>query len=384
MNLAKKIFIFSGTLVVAFSARADETVIYGTISSSIESAGTSGATNGGTVKPTQTRLTDNNSRIGFRGNEDLGNGLKSIWQVETSLRGMEQGGTNDYGSTSTWGTRNTFVGLQDQNYGRFIIGYNDNAYKSLVGSASEFGNINIMANTSADTWGAGPGYYTIFSRGETRMKNSMHYTTPVWAGFQVSGSYGVDETRTNGTSQARESLAAKYVSGAWKIGFGYDRQNDTAGYSSASTALAGKSVSYYKLVTSYQFPTRTLLGGGVEEGRYDSSTGSSVMTQVGWTVSLTQAVSDRWALKASYSRLGGLSNPTSGSSSDYTAKQWVLGTSYDLSRRTQLFAYYTRINNGAAQNVNFGFNPETTSSSAVSLAAGSTVHALGIGMSVTF
>jgi predicted porin len=383
MNFAKKAFIFSGTLAAAFAAKADDVVIYGTISSSIESIATSGASNNGTTKPTQTRLTDNNSRIGFRGNEDLGNGLKAIWQVETSLRGVEQGGTNDYGASSTWGTRNTFVGLQDEKYGRFIVGYNDNAYKSLVGSASEFGNINVMANTSADTWGAGPGYYTIFSRGETRMKNSMHYTSSVFAGFQLAASYGVDETRTNGTSQSRESLAAKYVSGAWKIGFGYDRQNDTAGYASATTAVSGKSVSYYKLVTSYQFPTRTLLGGGIEEGRYDSAAGS-VMSQTGWTVSVTQPVSDRWALKASYSHLGGLSNPTSGSSSDYTAKQWVLGTSYDLSRRTQLFAYYTRINNGADQNVNFGFNPVTTSSSAVALATGSTVHALGLGMSVTF
>lgn len=384
MAISKKFAMFCGVALVPFVVKADETSFYGYMSSSIESASATGASNGGAQKPGQMRVTDNNSRIGMRGKEDLGNGLKVIWQVESSLRNFEQGGTTDWGQTATLGTRNTYIGLDDANYGRFVVGYNDNAYKSLVGSTSDFG-LDVMANTTADNWGTGPGSYSIFSRGESRMKNSLHYTTPSISGFQFAGSYGFDETSVGGVNKTRYGLAGKYVSGGFKLGVGWDHQSDVAGYVTSSSSLAHKSTNYYKLISSYLFASGTLLGAGVERGTFDAVS-SSQMSQTGWTVAVSQPLG-RWALKGSYSRLGGLSNASTGTPNDYKATQWVVGSSYALSKRTTLFAYYTRITNGDEQNVNFGFNQETTGTNAantVVLANGNDLRALGIGMGISF
>lgn len=362
--------------------------IYGLMSVSMESVGASGGAGG--TKATTTRVTDNNSRLGFRGSEDLGNGTNAIWQVESSLRNFEQGGNTDWGSTATLATRNSFVGLSSQQYGRLYAGFSDTVYKSLVGSTSEFGaTMDAMNGTIADSWGAGPGYYQLFSRGETRLKNSVHYISPTYAGWQGGLSYGVDETRSNGSNRTRLSLALKYVTGPVRLGAGWDRQFDTAGYeqNNAGSAAPGKHVDFIKLLGTWQMLDRTSVGAGFEHARFDAVASNTAMTQQDWTVEVKQGISDRLNLQASYNRLGGLSHASSGSSDDYRATQWVLGANYALSKHTTLFAYGTRIHNAALQNTNFAFIPLTTGSNAAStvvLANGNTLHAAGIGLSTAF
>ena len=376
-------------LSLPVQAADDSTVsLYGLMSVSMESVGASGGIGGNKV--TTTRVTDNNSRLGFRGSEDLGNGNSAIWQVESSLRNFEQGGNTDWGTTATLATRNSFVGLASQQYGRLYAGYSDTVYKSLVGSTSEFGAaMDAMNGTIADSWGAGPGYYQLFSRGETRLKNSIHYISPAHAGWQGGLSYGVDESQTNGTNRARLSMAIKYAEGPFRLGAGWDRQFDTAGYeqNNSGTAASGKHVDFIKLLGTWQIMERTSIGAGFEHARFDTVGTGSAMQQQDWTVALTQGLGDRLKLQVSYNRLGGLSHPVSGSSDDYRATQWVLGSSYALSKRTTLFAYGTRIHNAALQNTNFAFIPLTTGSNAAStvvLANGNTLHAVGVGLSTVF
>ena len=60
------------------AAMADVT-IYGKVAGGIESdRGFDGVSN--------TRVSDYTSRIGFKGSEDLGNGLKAIWQLESRFK----------------------------------------------------------------------------------------------------------------------------------------------------------------------------------------------------------------------------------------------------------------------------------------------------------
>ena len=68
---------------------------------------------------TITQMEDYGSRIGFKGEEDLGNGLKAIWQVEQYV---SLAGGSDRTSTQGWNTRDTFIGLEG-GFGKVRAGY---------------------------------------------------------------------------------------------------------------------------------------------------------------------------------------------------------------------------------------------------------------------
>ena len=149
-------------------AHADVT-IYGFMSGGIESTKATGS--GGSEYSSRTRIVDHNSRIGFKGFEDIGGGTKAIWQVENSLRNFEQGGTNDKGQTASFATRNTFIGIDNNDFGRVVLGQHDSAYKMFAGSGNSALGTDLMVNTTADNFGSS----SVNSRGEARLPNSVHY-----------------------------------------------------------------------------------------------------------------------------------------------------------------------------------------------------------------
>ena len=338
---------------VPFAAHADVT-LYGFVSAGIESTKATG--NGDQTKDYKSRgrVVDSNSRIGFKGLEDLGNGTKAIWQVESSLRNFENGGTNDKNQTASFATRNSFVGLDDATYGKVLLGQNDSAYKALAGSgAASYLLLDPMGDTTAENNGASSTY----SRGEARLTNSIHYFSPTWNGFKFGASYGTDETRAYDANLERTnrqvySLGANYVNGGLTVAGGYNRTNDTA---FGATAANGKNLTFYKLAGSYKFATGTFVGAGYEFGRFDTTTDTK-LKQDDWTVVVGQTFGAA-TVSLSYSEIGKLRNATTGSESDYKAKQWTLGGTYALSKSTSLYGYYTKINNNNLQNANFANNP---------------------------
>ncbi|MCW3479036.1 porin [Neisseriaceae bacterium JH1-16] len=376
-NNKLKLALAVAAIGLPVAAQADAT-IYGFISGGVESAKATG--NGSAEYKSTTRVVDNNSRIGFKGNEDLGNGLKAIWQVESSLRNFEQGGTNDKGQNAVLATRNTFVGLQDSRWGTFQLGNYDSAYKRLTDVG-----LNVLGDTVADQTG---GNGVVYSRRYARLANSVHYTSPVWSGVQLGVSYGLDEIRptaSNGTRQNddRLDLAASYTIGGLQLGIGYDREGDKL--NATSSADAQQHVDGYKLAASYLFASsRTLIGAGFERVKIRNN-GSSDTRQNDWLIALSQPLIGALTLKAGYAMLGKLDG--AGSPDDFKAKQWLAGVTYDLSKRTQLYAYGTRIHNNSQQNANFPNNPVFSSgmgTSAAALAKGDNPQAIGIGMKTAF
>ncbi|WP_028537182.1 porin [Paludibacterium yongneupense] len=386
----KKRMIAAAITAIGLSplAQADVT-LYGFMSASVESVKATGNGSASNEMGARLRVEDQNSRIGIKGNEDLGNGTRAIWQVESALRNFEQGGTTDTGTSAVFATRNTFVGLDNSRYGTIQLGNHDSSYRRLTTIAI---GQNVMADTTADI--SANNNSTIGNRGDTRLANSVHYTTPVVGGLQVGLSWGADETRASDTNQAqtnraRYTAAALYTHGGLKVAAGFDRTNDTAaklGTGSFNTAYAGKNRSFYKVAAAYRFVTNTALIGDYEYGSYGSATGSSDMKQSDWTIALTQDFGAA-TLKAAYHKLGKLSNATTGTPEQWAAKQWILGGTYNLSKQTQLLAYYTRLQNNTLQNANFGVDGLYSSgngTTSAALAAGNTLTAIGAGIKVCF
>src|SRR5438046_909816 len=87
------------TLAAPAAALAQSNVqIYGTLNADFESVKATGSS--GTNFPSRNRVTSNSSNFGFRGTEDLGQGLRAFFQLESAVN-------FDNGTSSASGPRAT-------------------------------------------------------------------------------------------------------------------------------------------------------------------------------------------------------------------------------------------------------------------------------------
>ncbi|WP_053074442.1 MULTISPECIES: porin [unclassified Chromobacterium] len=194
------------------AAFADVT-IYGKIKGGVEYV------DNGSTK--QTNIDDLGSRIGFKGKEDLGNGLKAIWQVETGF-GID-GQSRTGSSSGTFASRNSFVGLQSD-LGTLRLGNVSNFLDSDMGIVDSW-------EYSSDALGLG-----IFTRDGKRLKNSVRYDMPSIAGFSAALQYGTKEDKTSNT-QARETAI---------VGLGYENSGFFGKYAYIHESKANSSVGLFE------------------------------------------------------------------------------------------------------------------------------------------
>ena len=322
-----------------------EVTIYGFMAASVDSAKASGGKTPQVERTT--RVNPDNSRIGFKGSEDLGNGLKAVWQVESSLAKY------DTGEGNVWAGRNSFVGLSDATFGTVLLGLYDSAYKRLTDTGQD-----LMVNTTAGNQGAGQ----IFSRGEARYKNSISYTSQNWNGLVFGASVQADETDTG--SNDRWSIAGQYTLEGLKVGLGYDQQKN------AATGVDTRT--FTKLSASYKIAD-TLLIAGYEWARDDLAVGGD-LKQDDWTVGVQQNFG-KGSVRLSYGALGKLDGKVN--ADNYKASQWILGGTYSLSKTVLAYAYATKIDNKAEAKVAFQNN-------ALVAGAGNDPQAIGAGLRVNF
>jgi predicted porin len=386
-----------------------DTTIYGFLNGQLESVQAQG---GATPYSTRGRVSDGNSRIGFRGNIGVSDDLKGVWQIEAALNNFDQGGVNTRGESATLSSRNTYVGLESAKFGTFVVGNNDSVYRSLIGSGGELGGnlgltvhgLDVWNNTSAQMSGNAD---SVFSRGEARYKNSAHYLSPVVYGLQVGASYGFDESQDSNTNRGRWSVAAKYTYGPFAIGAGYDRQTNTGvdtdamtqGYGFRTHDSSGVNTNFAKIVATYKLPTHTTIGLGFEQGKYGyedvaipsagsyyTTTTFGTMKQNAVMASLTQEIG-RATVMASVGKLGDLKGTTFGNQGDFGANQYSIGATYALNRFLTPYVYYTKIRNSAQQSVNLGQAPVYSNNIGKDdafLAPGNSPRAFGIGLIARF
>jgi len=164
------------------------------------------------------------NRLGVKGSEDLGNGLKGVYQVEFGIRlsdGDFSAANGDRGSVSM---RNTFVGLGGD-FGTFLIGRHDTPLKISTGK------LDLFADTMADYNGA-------LGFNDIRADNVVAYISPSWSGFQFAGAVHaggkatVDGLKNNDSDSLAEawSVAAIYSNGPWYASAAYEElQADMSG-----------------------------------------------------------------------------------------------------------------------------------------------------------
>ena len=382
--------------------------LYGFLNAEVEQVGAPG---GATPYGNRWRVSDGNSRLGFAGSYALGEDASALWQLEGALNAFEQGGTDDKGTSAVIVSRNSFVGVEHARIGRLVVGYNDSVYRGLIGSGGELGGnlglttlgLDLWNNTSAQVSGNPD---SVFSRGEARYKNSIHYLSPD-AIVRVGASYGIDEAVANGKHRDRFSAAVRLKAAGFQLGAGFDYQANTGvNTDQLQQALGvrldgepGVATYYYKAVASYTAPTGTYVGAGWERSNYGftqfipatsttpyGQTNTGTMHQDALMLSLAQGLG-KLTVMGSVGFLGGLQGSLYFPASDYKATQLSLGAKYDFNEHFASYVYGTSIKNEAQQNANLGQAPLYTNNVGTAgayLAPGNDPHAVGVGLIARF
>jgi predicted porin len=79
-----------------------------------------------------TNVSSNSSRIGFKADKDLENGMTALFQAEQEIR-------YDNGSGADWASRDSFVGLKGD-FGMVRLGYFDTPLKTVRSRTDLFGD----------------------------------------------------------------------------------------------------------------------------------------------------------------------------------------------------------------------------------------------------
>lgn len=252
------------------------------------------------------------SRLGFRGAEDLGGGLKAVFQIEHRFNADE--GT---AGTRFWEGK-SIVGLEG-GFGRVSIGREENpAYTFSQAVADPWGTDTVASNGSI-----------VAGRiGTTRYSNTLNYRFSANGfsfGAQVAEADG--NTPASGTADERAwSLGAAYAAGPLVLGLGYENPAD-------------EDDKWLTVNGSWNF-------GVVKLGAFfGTGSNGSDEKQRAWLVSATAPIG-AGELRAAYGRLDNRDTDVE------RDKQLTLGYHYALSKRTTVYADVVRENrDGMADNL---------------------------------
>lgn len=278
------------------------------------------------------------SRWGLRGSEDLGDGLRAVFVLES---GFGSGNGDSLQGGRLFGRQAT-VGLASDSWGHFDLGRQTNIASKYFADIDSFGGSFDQANI-----GMG-----ISSTNTVRYDNMAMYQTPSFSGFQFGIGYSFntnDKDITNNnwrTSNNDRALTTglHYANGPLTVALSYDSINTSNVRNDDVTPRV------YAIGAAYDFDVvkLSLAYGRTENGWIGGLNASGMKENFDNTVPAIE-VDDGFRAN---SYLVGLSAPIGAASKVFGSWQRVsvnregetmnvysLGYTYDLSKRTNLYAY---------------------------------------------
>ncbi len=288
-------------LLAAGTASAQSSVtVYGRLNATLESQKNINAAG------TQRVLQNNASRLGFKGVEDLGGGLKAEFFLEHRFN-VDTGTTT---SGAFW-AGDSYVGLSG-GFGSIKLG--------RLTSAAYYATADYISYHNHDTGTSEDKLYTYLGQNA----NTISYTTPSIGGLTAEVSVSAAESSAAGAIGNKvANLALNYSLGALQLGLGYERK-------------AGDRDQQIAIRANYEIGA--LLIGGYYQRSDDKGLGGL-------------GKRDAYRLSAMYTVGASEFHGNYGSADDWSklansdASQYTFGYNYNLSKRTKLYGFYTVVDN---------------------------------------
>ncbi len=284
-----------------------------------------------------------NSRLGFRGVEDLGNGLKATFNLEAGM-GVDDGNNYMGGGDGLAFRRTSTVGLEG-GFGSVRLGRMLTSSYLAVNRYDAFGDTGIGASLA---WNIPQTGYA------PRTENAISYTSPNFSGFKIGAEYGFGEQQ-----KARDGrylgLGVTYDNGPLSLGLGFDRMNNVAfkEYDDVTNTVDAwqDDLTTWQLGGAYNFGVAKLMGfykqtkykevGTTESGKFKTF-GLGVTAPVGAAGEVRVAYNHYRV-----SNSGGVTPK---------ANQLSAGYVHNLSKRTALYGTYAYLKNKKDANMGLQLN----------------------------
>jgi predicted porin len=284
----KRTLLVASLALLSASAFAQSTVsVYGRVNVTAEREKTNGVSS--------TNLNDNASRIGFRGTEDLGGGLKAGFVLE---HGFDV--STGAAAARFWG-RESNVYVQG-GFGKVTLG-------NMAASTAYFATADYVSMHNHDTGTSSDSLYSFVSTGA--LQNAIGYTSPSLGGAVFEIQYGVKEG-----AQTESPIAASltYSAGNLYLGAGYEKFG------------SDKSLAFAALYT---------MGAFNVGGYYERGGGTNEVNNFRLAGMYSMGASE---FHVNFGKRGDTNNVA-----NTGGKQATLGYNYNLSKRTKVYGYYTKL-----------------------------------------
>ena len=306
------------------------------------------------------------SRIGFKGVEDLGSGLKAVFTLEYGLA-VDGNQAIGAGATTGTGARQQFVGLTGD-FGTAVAGRLQTAafdwavaYDVLAGTAiSPLQNLTSPAGAGALGITNAANFKTLIGGATvaTRASNAIAYISPSFSGLTVAVNYSTNviagesfvSSSLSDNSNVKALLASvKYDNGPVSVGLVYAHANDDAASTNGSYGGAYDRADW-ALGASYNFGPAKLFGTYQQTKNQVSNIVSAAAPQADasdktWSLGVAVPVSGAGTVVGSYASTK-VNSATTATDSDVSARSYTLAYLHGLSKRTTLYTGYNHVSNG--------------------------------------
>jgi predicted porin len=284
------------TCLGAGTAAAQSNItIYGRFNATVERQDNAG------IKSTS--LLNNSSRVGFKGTEDLGSGLKAGFQLEHGFN-VDTGAATH--GNAFW-ARQSEVNLGGR-FGTLRLGnFTSEAY---------YATADYISMHNHDTGSSADALYAYIGRNT----NKIAYRLPDFGALTLEGAVTLKE----GAADHSYDLAANYAMGALQLGAGFEKLGSAKQFAIRANYETGPFV-----LAAYVQRDTDGFGPGL-------GSRTSVRLAGMYTFGVTE-------LHLNLGRAGDYSKVAN---SDAT--QATVGVNHNLSKRTKVYGYYTKINASAA------------------------------------
>jgi len=295
------------------------------------------------------------SRWGLRGSEDLGDGLRAVFQLENGFslgNGRIAQGGRLFGRQAT-------LGLASDSWGQLDFGRQTNVGSKYFGSIDPFAAAFTQSNL-------GHGIGSVNTR---RLSNMVMYRTPDIAGFQFGIGYSFNTEGRSGAVPANprtavpsggfktrdnvRSLTAglRYLNGPLNVAASYDQARDSDQNRAASRGAKPK---VYAIGAAYDFEVvkvaaaygrtsdgwlngQNALDGAGNFGGVAEEVFAKGFRANSYMLGLTAPIADGSKVFTSWQRIKPKNTRLTGD--DETSNVYSVGYTYDFSKRTNLYAY---------------------------------------------